>query len=57
MSAIIALKKLEIIFKSQKKTVRYAQNQLKEGDLMSAKAILDNTNRQLRLQNLSSFPE
>ncbi len=57
MSAITSLKQLEIIFKSQKKTVRYAQNQLKEGDLMSAKAILDNTNRQLRIQNLSSFPE
>jgi hypothetical protein len=41
------IEKVNLVLNSQEKTIRYAQTQIAEGELMSGKSILDVTLRQL----------
>jgi hypothetical protein len=46
-----------MILNSQEKTIRYAQLQIKEGDFMSGKSILDTTLRQLQFESFGDCSE
>lgn len=57
MAGIKAPEQVDVLLKTQEKTVRYAQNQIREGDLLNGKSILDSTLRQLQQQCWADLPE
>lgn len=46
----------DILMISHEKTIRYAQNQIAEGELLSGKSILDSVMRQLEKSSEHSYP-
>jgi hypothetical protein len=47
MAAVRTPQQMQTFLISQEKTIRYAQSQLSEGDLISCKSLLDGSLRQL----------
>lgn len=56
MAGIKAPEQVDVILKTQEKTVRYAQNQIRDGDLLNGKSILDSALRQLQQQSWAELP-
>lgn len=56
MAGIKAPEQVDVILKTQEKTVRYAQNQIRDGDLLNGKSILDSALRQLQQQSWVELP-
>ncbi len=50
--------KIETTLKTEEKTINYAHGQIEEGDLMSAKSILDQSYKKLeQMRQINEFPE
>lgn len=55
MAGIKTPEQVDVLLRTQEKTVRYAQSQIGEGDLLNGKSILDSTLRQLQGQSWVEF--
>lgn len=56
MAGIKAPEQVDVLLKTQEKTVRYAHNQIRDGDLLNGKSILDSALRQLQQQSWADLP-
>lgn len=56
MAGIKTPEQVDVLLKTQEKTVRYAHNQIRDGDLLNGKSILDSALRQLQQQSWADLP-